>query len=130
MDRNTITGIVLIFAIFIGFSIYNNSRNTRAYENTVQIAESHYAKGELEAARTEYINAMRFKPNQPDLIEKINQINLKLGNVPETHKTDTVITRQPKTETPLTNTPGVPKDIGQYGVFAQAATVRLERVHL
>ena len=43
------------------------------------VAESYYAKGEFENARTEYINALRFKPNQPDAIAKINEINLKLG---------------------------------------------------
>ena len=40
MDRNTITGIILIFAIFIGFSIYNNSRMNKAYEKAVVVAES------------------------------------------------------------------------------------------
>src|SRR5450759_4294493 len=93
MDRNTITGIILIFAIFIGFSIFNNSRLNKDYEKAVIVAESHYAKGELEAARTEYINALRFKPNQPDAIAKINEINLKLGIVPETPKADTVVSQ-------------------------------------
>ena len=46
MDKNTITGIILIFAIFIGFSIYNNSKLNKAYEKAVSSAESYYAKGE------------------------------------------------------------------------------------
>ncbi len=40
------------------------------------------SKGNLEKARTEYINALRFKPNQPDVLEKINELNLKLGTIP------------------------------------------------
>ena len=90
MDRNTITGIILIFAIFIGFSIYNSSRMNKGYEKAVITAESYYAKGELETARAEYMNALRFKPNQPDAIAKINEINLKLGIGTETRKADTI----------------------------------------
>ena len=121
MDRNTITGIILIFAIFIGFSVYNSSRMNKSYEKAVIVAESHYAKGELETARAEYINALRFKPNQPDAIAKINEINLKIGIVPETQRADTVLSQQSKTEIPVTNTSAGPADINQYGIFAQAA---------
>ena len=84
MDKNTITGLILIFVIFIGFSIYNSNQMNKAFEKAVAVAESDYAKGDLETARTEYINALRFKPNQPDVLAKINEINLKLGNIPET----------------------------------------------
>jgi YidC/Oxa1 family membrane protein insertase len=122
MDRNTITGIILIFAIFIGFSIYNSSRMTKGYEKAVTVAESFYAKGELETARAEYINALRFKPNQPDAIAKINEINLKLGIVPEIQKTDTVRAEKAKTEIPVNITSSVTTDMNQYGVFAQTAT--------
>jgi len=89
MDRNTITGLILIFVIFIGFSVYNSSRMNRAYEKAVVVAESDYAKGDVESARAEYINALRFKPNQPEAIARINEINLKLGNTPEKQKADT-----------------------------------------
>src|SRR5665648_633760 len=121
MDRNTITGIILIFAIFIGFSIYNNSRSNKAYEKAVMVAESYYAKGELEAARSEYINALTIKPNQPDLIEKINELNLKLGIVPETPKADSVAPQQQKAEIPAKIVPETATDVNQYGIFAQAA---------
>ena len=53
MDRNTITGIILIFAIFIGFSVYNSNRANKQFEKSVQVAESYYAKGEYENARAE-----------------------------------------------------------------------------
>ena len=98
MDRNTITGIILIFAIFIGFSVFNNSQKNKEYEKAVAVAESYYAKGEFENARAEYINALRFKPNQPDAIAKINEINLKLGINTQTEKTDSLKAEQPKQE--------------------------------
>jgi YidC/Oxa1 family membrane protein insertase len=121
MDRNTITGIILIFAIFIGFSIYNSSKLNKAYEKAIVVAESYYTKGELENARAEYINALRFKPNQPDAIAKVNEINLKLGIGTETQKADTTVSRQSKTEIPVSTETGISTDINKYGVFAQAA---------
>jgi YidC/Oxa1 family membrane protein insertase len=130
MDKNTITGIILIFAIFIGFSIYSNSRATKGYEKAVAVAESYYVKGELESARAEYVNALRFKSNQPDAIAKINEINLKLGIVPEIQKADTVNNQQSKTNIPATVTSAVPTDINQYGIFAQAASGENEFITL
>ena len=35
----------------------------------------------METARTEYINALRFSPNQTEVIEKLNELNIKLGIV-------------------------------------------------
>jgi YidC/Oxa1 family membrane protein insertase len=122
MDRNTITGIILIFAIFIGFSIYNNSRLSKGYEKAVQVAESYYAKGEYENARAEYINALRFKPNQADAIAKVNELNLKLGISAEgASKADTVKTAAGQQALPTATTPSQTGDPSQYGVFASAA---------
>jgi YidC/Oxa1 family membrane protein insertase len=121
MDRNTITGIILIIAIFIGFSIYSNSVKHKGYEKAVQVAESYYAKGELANARAEYINALRYIPNQPDAMAKINEINQKLGILPETQKNDTVATEQSKPAATVSNIQGSPSDINQYGAFAHAA---------
>jgi YidC/Oxa1 family membrane protein insertase len=90
MDKNTITGIILIFAIFIGFSIYNGSRNNKSYKKAVELADSLYAKGDMENARAEYINALRFKPNQPEAIAKVNEINQVLGFAPAQPKADTL----------------------------------------
>ena len=39
MDKNTITGIILIFAIFIGFSIYNNRSNEEKSQDKMLGAE-------------------------------------------------------------------------------------------
>lgn len=122
MDRNTITGLILIFAIFIGFSIYNNNRLNKSYEKAVAVAEADYAKGEFENARAEYIDALRFKPNQPDVIAKINELNTKLGIVPEQTKTDTLSSTPVKKELPESPAAEQKKDAGQYGVFGPTAT--------
>jgi len=121
MDRNTITGLVLIFLIFIGFSVFNSSRMNKLYEKAVVIAESDYNKGNLETARTEYIEALRYKQNQPDVLAKINEINLKLGNVPEKQKSDSTGLPQTNPASPVVSSTVKTTDINQYGVFAQAA---------
>jgi YidC/Oxa1 family membrane protein insertase len=123
MDRNTITGIILIFVIFIGFSIYNNSKLNKVYENSISVAESYYAKGELENARAEYINALRFKPNSQDAVARINELNLKLGITTESSVPDSVENKK-QAETPAKpeTTPGIVTDAGQFGVFASSVT--------
>ena len=90
MDKNTITGIVIIFLIFFGFSIYNTSRLNKAFEKTVVVADSLYNKGDYEKAREEYMNAMRIKPNQANVVLKLNEINLKLGVTRNEPKIDSV----------------------------------------
>ncbi len=122
MDKNTITGIILIFAIFIGFSVYNNSRRDNAYDKAVEVANSYYARGEFENARAEYVNALRLKPNQVDVLAKVNELNQKLGIATEgTAKPDSV--KNVRTGQPvLPDKPSVKTDdIGQYGVFASSA---------
>ena len=84
MDKNTIVGLILIFVIFIGFSIFNKSQRNNAFIKTLAEAEASYAKGELETARTEYIYALRFSPNQTEVIQRLNEINIKLGIVSDT----------------------------------------------
>jgi YidC/Oxa1 family membrane protein insertase len=130
MDRNTVTGIVLIFLIFVGFSVYNNNRLNKGYGKAIEVAESYYAKGEFENARAEYINALRFKPNQPDAMAKINEINLKLGITTETAKIDTTTTQKQKPELPVAGVISTTPDAGQYGVFVQAATGENEFITL
>jgi YidC/Oxa1 family membrane protein insertase len=127
MDRNTITGLVLIFAIFIGFSLYNNNRFNKGYEQAMSVADSYYTKGELENARAEYINALRFKPNQPDALAKINEIGIELGITPVAEKTDSTLPVQsvpknlPAQAAGTTNATGSFDDIKQYGAFARSA---------
>jgi YidC/Oxa1 family membrane protein insertase len=121
MDRNTITGLILIFVIFIGFSLYNSNRNNKAFDKALAAADSDYAKGDLETARTEYINALRFKANQPDALSKINEINLKLGNTPAKEKSDSLSLPQSNSSVSGTNPSETKTDVNQYGVFAQSA---------
>ena len=121
MDRNTVTGLILIFLIFIGYSLYKTNKVNKAFEKALAVADADYAKGNLETARTEYIEALRFKQNQPDALAKINEINLKLGNIPEKQKSDSLGVQQPNTAVSETKPAALKTDINQYGVFAQTA---------
>ena len=123
MDRNTITGLILIFLIFIGFSVYNSSRTNKEIEKALAAAEIDYARGDLETARTEYVNILRIKATDPVALDRINEINLKLGSVPENQKKDSLGINQNITAVPSTNNsiPTASTDVNQYGVFAQDA---------
>lgn len=122
MDRNTITGIILIFVIFIGFSIYNTNRTNKIINKAIIEADAAFARGEFETARTEYTNILRYKPNLPEVLSKLNEINTKLGNKQETQKTDSLNTSQQNSLVPGVNQPQNNADLSQYGVFAQSAT--------
>jgi YidC/Oxa1 family membrane protein insertase len=120
MDRNTITGIVLIFLIFIGFSVYNTSRLNKAFEKTKVVADSLYRKGDFERARVEYMNAMRFKQNQPDVILKLNDINQRLGIPGNETKKDSLPVQSVKIDSiPVKITAGDEQKI--YGAFGKSA---------
>jgi len=130
MDRNTITGLALIFVIFIGFSVYNNSRVNKLYEKAVTAAETSYSKGEFATARTEYINALNIRPNQPDLIIRLNELNLKLGIIPPEQKVDSAASIQAKPELPAPVAASQPVDVSQLGVFAGSANGENEFITL
>lgn len=119
MDRNTITGIILIFIIFIGFSVFNTSRTNKAFEKVVAVAESEYLKGDYEAARSEYTDALRIKPNQPQALSRINEINLKLGNTLEKQQPDSLVAPQTNSLVQSAVQSKTHSDSSQYGVFAQ-----------
>jgi YidC/Oxa1 family membrane protein insertase len=121
MDKNTIIGIILIIAIFIGASIFNSSRLKKGYQKAVVVAEAEVAKGNLERARTEYVNALRFKPNDAAVLEKLNALNIKLGIVPAEPVKDTTefkaVTEESRPVVPVSTA----TDGDQYGAFAEAA---------
>ena len=121
MDKNTITGLILIFVIFIGFSIYNNSKTNKAFEKALTVAEASYARGEYETARAEYVNALKYKPNQAEVIAKINELNLKLGIQPDAQKVDTTKSSVTKSDLAIPASTNAQLDAGQYGVFSKAA---------
>jgi YidC/Oxa1 family membrane protein insertase len=121
MDKNTITGIILIFAIFIGFSIYNGSKMNKGFENAVKTAESEAAAGNFERARTEYVNALRFKANNPEVLAKIEELNVKLGISTNTQVADTTVAEKSPNTEELKGLPPAQEDANQYGAFAIAA---------
>jgi YidC/Oxa1 family membrane protein insertase len=124
MDRNTITGLILIFLIFIGFSVYNSSRTNKMIEKALVTAEAEYARGDLEAARTEYVNILRIKPTEPVALARVSEINSKLGSIPGNQKSDSLAVKKTNSATGVNNsqgTQGTQTEINQYGVFAQSA---------
>jgi YidC/Oxa1 family membrane protein insertase len=128
MDKNTITGIILIFAIFIGFSVYNGSRMNKAYNNAVKEAEKEVAAGNLEKARTYYVNALRLKPNQPEALTKLEELNAKLGISTGAAATDTTaVSGKPKQ---LALQVSAASDSSQYGPFASNAKGKDEFITL
>lgn len=124
MDKNTIIGIVLIIAIFIGSSIINSARLNKGYEKAVAAAEAEIADGNLERARTEYVNALRFKPNHPDVLTRLNELNIQLGIVPaDTAADETGTVQETRNQAaPIPSSTVLPGDGLQYGAFADAAT--------
>ncbi len=120
LDKNTIIGIILIIAIFIFTSVVNNSRNTKAFEKAIEVAEAEVANGNFERGRTEYVNALRYKPNNPEVLGKISELNIKLGIVPgEAEKDTTKSEEKPEVTMPAPKPAEV--NPGQFGVFAGAA---------
>jgi len=121
MDRNTITGIILIFLIFIGASIYNNSRLNKSFDKTYAVAEEYYAKGEFENARAEYINALRFKPNQPLAIAKVSELNTRLGISSEQPAAGPDTNSISQNDQPVPVSSIAQADSNIYGAFSSAA---------
>ena len=79
MDRNTVTGIILIFLIFLGFSLYNNQRMGKFFGNEKELADSLYATGNYEKAREAYIRALNYKPKDQLTIDRVSELNRQLG---------------------------------------------------
>ena len=121
MDRNTITGLILIFAIFVGFSVFNNHRSNKAFEKIIVTADSLYEKGNFEKAREEYVNALRIKPNQPDAVLKLNEINQRLGITAPQPAADSV-PQVVEATVPTAEVAPQNSDSQQYGAFASSAT--------
>jgi len=122
MDKNTITGIVLIFLIFLGFSLYNNNRTGKFFEAEKEYADSLYATGNYKEARESYIRALNFRPKDQPTIDKVTELNSKMGLDQVQQQPE--VTAQPSDSTlpsagqkPVTLT-----DSAAYGVFSAAAT--------
>jgi YidC/Oxa1 family membrane protein insertase len=79
MDKNTITGIILIFVIFLGFSLYNNHRTGKFFDAEKEYADSLYNAGDYDNARASYIRALNYRPKDQPTIDKVTELNSKLG---------------------------------------------------
>ncbi|NMC40870.1 MAG: hypothetical protein GYA43_06820, partial [Bacteroidales bacterium] len=121
MDKNTITGLILIFLIFIGFSIYNNHRLEKIYKSKVVLADSLYATGNYEKARAEYMYALNLRPNNPEVAIKINDLNRLLGTDTMRVATDTVKTENTTAIPPQSPTASRPDTLTVSGVFGSAS---------
>ncbi len=75
MDKNTIIGILLIGAIFIGFSYFNNTRLNKAFDKEVEIADSLFNAEDYQSARGSYMKALRVRPNKPYPALRISEID-------------------------------------------------------
>jgi YidC/Oxa1 family membrane protein insertase len=122
MDKNTIIGIILIFLIFIGFSVYNSSKLNKSYEAVIEKADSLYARGDLENARAEYMNALRFKPNVPETVARINELNNMLGLVPAAQKSDSLVVAPVESEQSELAVASARPDSSRFGVFGGSST--------
>lgn len=78
MDKNSIIGIVLIFLIFIGFSVFNNRKTEKIFNTEVAYADSLYTAGNLTAARESYIAALSYRPKDQHAIERVSELNGKI----------------------------------------------------
>ena len=93
-------------------------------EKALVTAEAEYARGDLEAARTEYVNILRIKSTEPVALARVSEINSKLGSIPGNQKSDSLAVKQTNSATGVNNsqgTQGTQTEINQYGVFAQSA---------
>lgn len=79
MDKNTVTGIILIFLIFLGFSLYNNNRTGKLFEAETEYADSLYNAGNYDEAREAYIRALGYKPKDETAKARVIELNSKLG---------------------------------------------------
>ena len=117
MDKNTVTGLLLIVLIFLVFSIYNNRQLTKGFDSAVAAAETEISNGNLEKAIIEYENALRYRPNDASILEKLRQLNVELGIVQEpSHLTDIQIADDNNLEV----LPPRPVDSARFGPFSKA----------
>ena len=122
MDRNTIIGVVLIFLMFIGYSVYNTNRLNKAFDKQKVVADSLYRKGNLEQAKAAYMIAQRLKPNQSEVVIKINEIDNKLSSAFASSRPDSVnkIVKS-KEDKPSSSRETEKFEKEKYGAFSDAA---------
>ena len=117
MDKNTIIGIVLIFLIFFGFSIYNNKKTEKIFNKEIAVADSLYTAGNYPDARDSYIIALGYRPKDQKAIARLTELNGKLGLTPGTLQPETEAT----SDTLVKVTAASKTEMGAYGVFSGEA---------
>jgi len=120
MDKNTITGIVLIFLIFLGFSLYNNQRTGKLFRAETEYADSLYTAGNYDEAREAYIRALGYRPKDQVTINRVTELNGKLGLNEQVQKADTALLPQEGSPSAVpARSPAV--DSAAFGAFSARA---------
>jgi YidC/Oxa1 family membrane protein insertase len=122
MDKNTITGIVLIFLIFLGFSVYNNHKTGKVFEAETEYADSLYAAGNYDDAREAYIRALGYRPKDQPTMDRVVELNNKLGLVQPAQQTAPSTVPSDTAAVTATASSSVPADSAAYGIFSPNAT--------
>ncbi len=122
MDKNTITGIVLIFLIFLGFSVYNNHKTGKVFEAETEYADSLYAAGNYDDAREAYIRALGYRPKDQPTMDRVVELNNKLGLVQPAQQTAPATVPSDTAAVTAAASSSTPADSAAYGIFSQNAT--------
>jgi YidC/Oxa1 family membrane protein insertase len=122
MDKNTITGIVLIFLIFIGFSVYNNHRTGKFFKAETEYADSLYRAGNYEEARSAYIRALGYRPKDEVTKNRVIELNQKVGLENQERQADTTSTVSDTSRVRTVSAPAAKTaDSTLYSIFSSAA---------
>ncbi len=121
MDKNTITGIALIFLIFLGFSLYNNQKVKKAFDAEIEYADSLYMAGSFEAARESYIKASNKRPKDQRSYNRIVELNNKLGVSGQPQQPVTAITGADTAAVTGKIAEGATPDSMAFGIFSGTA---------
>jgi YidC/Oxa1 family membrane protein insertase len=122
MDKNTITGIVLIFLIFLGFSFYNNQRTARAFEAETEYADSLYTAGNYDDARESYIRALGYKPKDQPTIDRVVELNNRLGLAQPAPESAPALSASDTAPAPVAAITAIAPDSTTLGVFSGGAS--------
>ena len=122
MDKNTITGIVLIFLIFLGFSFYNNQRTAKVFEAETEYADSLYAAGNYDDAREAYIRALGYKPKDQPTIDRVVELNNRLGLVQPVQENKAAAAPSDSVSAPAVTPTAMVPDSAALGIFSSGAS--------
>jgi len=121
MDKNTITGIALIFLIFLGFSLYNSQKTKKLFEAETEYADSLYSAGSYDQARESYIRALNLRPKDQNTVNRVIELNNKLGQNTQTQQPEIPQTAGDTTAGNTQVKPIATPDSTVLGVFSTSA---------